>query len=271
MSNVLQFPSESARRPGFQPVRSTYSLREISRQFGLSEALIRRWTRDGLIPAPAGNQGDEIRYDFGALKRFRRVREMRAQGISLEQIERELRGQLSLFQAEKSALIRLPIQCTPFEEALLLFDSGDARAAEVFERAVREGDCVADAYCNLGIIAFGAGRMDHAFDCLTRSLKEDPRHFESHYNLANLYLDMGDYRLAKEHYEMAATLEPSFPNLYFNLGLSQALRGDLPAAAAALRRYCERVGEEERASVADLIATLERAIASPSVPAQKTS
>jgi tetratricopeptide (TPR) repeat protein len=272
MSNVLQFPSEAARRPAFQAVRSSYSLREIARQFGLSETLIRRWTREGLIPATAIASGD-LRYDFSALKRFRRVREMRAQGMSLDQIALELRGQLNLFPESQSELISLPIRVTPFEEALLLYDAGDPRAAEVFEKAIAAGDCVADAYCNLGILSFVGGRMDEAFDYLTRSLKEDPRHFESHYNLANLYLEIGDHRLAREHYELAAALEPSFPNLYFNLGLTQALGGDLQAALAALRKYCELVTEDERATCLDLISHLERAVASRAgaVPAQKSS
>ena len=276
MSNILQFPSEPNRRPGFQAVRSTYSLREISRQFGLSESLIRRWTRDGLVPAlspSATSAPGELSYDFSALKRFRRVRELRAQGVRLEQIERELRGQLNLFQTQQAGLIPLPIQRTPFEEALLLYDAGDPRAAEVFRLAIQETDCVADAYCNLGILAFESERMDEAFDCFTRSLKEDPRHFESHYNLANLYLEIGNHRLAKEHYEIAAKLEPSFPNLYFNLGLAHALQSDLADAVLALRKYCEVVPTDEAQPALDLIGNLERAISlhAVSLTAKKTS
>ncbi len=36
-----------------------------------------------------------------------------------------------------------------------------------------------------------------AFDCFTVSLAKDPWHFESHYNLGNLYLDKEDFHLAK--------------------------------------------------------------------------
>jgi hypothetical protein len=35
-------------------------------------------------------------------------------------------------------------------------------------------------------------------------LKNEPRHVEAHYNLANLYFDAGDLQLAKLHYESAA-------------------------------------------------------------------
>ena len=95
----------------------------------------------------------------------------------------------------------------------------DDRAEELYRRAIAEGDLVADAYCNLGIIASQAGRIAKAFDCFTKSLEHHSRHFESHYNLGNLYLEGDNLRLAKMHYELAAKINPTFPNLYFNLGL----------------------------------------------------
>jgi len=122
MSKVIQFPSDSTRRPSLQRVKSTYTVREISEQFGLSETYIRRWTREGFIEAARAETG-ELRYDFRALKQFRRVRELRAQGLSPKQIDAELRGQLNLFPGPEGRLIRLPIRLSPFEEALLLHEA----------------------------------------------------------------------------------------------------------------------------------------------------
>ena len=262
MSNLLQFPSGAARRSGLQAVQATYTLKEISRQFGLSETVLRRWTLEGLIPGASSPDGS-VRYTFSALKKFRRVREMRAAGMSLERIGLELRGQLNLFEDKQPGLLSLPVARTPFEEGLLLYDAGDVRAAQFFRKAIAEQDCPADAWCNLGILAFRDGKTDEAFDCLTKSLKEDPRHFESHYNLANLYLEIGDHRLAKEHYTIAAAIEPNFPNLYFNLGLTQTLRGELAEALASLRAYCKMItDEQERAPALDLIASIEQALSS---------
>ena len=264
MANLLQFPADRAARAGFEPVKATYTAREISRQFGLPEHLIRRWTREGLIPTVSGPE--EARYDFRALKQFRRLRELRARGVSLQTISRELRGQLNLFPEAPADLIRLPVRLSTFEEALLLFDAGDPGAAELFRRAIQESDCVADAYCNLGILESDAGRLNQAFDCLTNALAEDPRHFESHYNLANLYFEMGDYRLSRQHYELAGTLEPNFPNLYFNLGLVHALSGDLKAAVVALEQYKtliadDEAAQEEAARATELISRFESALA----------
>ena len=39
-----------------------------------------------------------------------------------------------------------------FEQALLSDERGDERAAELYRKAIEQQDCVADAFCNLGII-----------------------------------------------------------------------------------------------------------------------
>jgi tetratricopeptide (TPR) repeat protein len=265
MTKVIPFPAGPAEKFGFQRVKSTYTVREISRHFGLPEHYIRRWTREGLVEtAPEG--AGELRYDFHALILFRRVREMRGQGLSIRQIEAELRGQLNLFPEPMGRLIKLPLKLTPFEAALLLHERGDGRAEEAYWNAVHEGDCVADAFCNLGIIDYDAGRVTRAFDRFTHALGHDPRHFEAHFNLANLYFEAGDLRLAKLHYELGAQIEPFFSNVYFNLALVHASLNDISAAIGALRRGKEVASEDEDLSKMDeLLASLEAAAAPPAV------
>src|SRR6266566_4951656 len=132
-----------------------------------------------------------------------------------------------------------------FEQALMLDERGDPKAAELYAKAIAEQDCVADAYCNLGIIESQKGNTTKAFDCFTTSLKYDPRHSEAHYNLGNLYFDLNDFRLAQIHYEMAAEVDPGFPNVYFNLALVQAINNEPNAAVTARMRYQELVTEDE--------------------------
>ncbi len=245
---------------GFQRVQSTYTVREISQQFGLSEYHIRRWTREGIVQtAPSANAG-ELRYDFRALNVFRRVRELRHQGLSIRQIEAELHGQLNLFPEPEGRLIRLPLKLSPFEDALLLHEQGDARAVEAYRNAIHAGDCTADAYCNLGILEFEAGRMAAALDRFACALRHDPRHFESHFNLANLYFENGDLRLARLHYEAVAEIEPHCPNLYFNLGLVHAVNGDIEAAVAALNKAKDMAPDEDHRKVDEFLATLMRVL-----------
>ncbi len=255
MGELVQF------KYGFQRIQATYTVHEISRQFGLSEQHIRRWTRDGLIRTAASGGEEELRYDFRALKTFRQVRELRHRGMTMRQIAAELHGQLNLFSEPEGQLIKLPLNLSPFEAALMLHERGDRAAAEAYRKAIHEEDCVPDAYCNLGILEFEAGRMAAAFDCFTSALKRDPRHLESHFNLANLYFECGDQRLARVHYEFAAEIEPDFPNLYFNLGLVHAVDGDIEEAIAVLRKAKEKAPEEESGKVDEFLASLLKASA----------
>src|SRR6266480_4549013 len=236
-NKILSFPSRVPAKADYQRVKSNYSIREIKQLFGLSERTIRRWTEQGIIqgsPAPAPN--DYI-YDFQALTQFRRVRELRAQGQSIRQIEAELQGQLNLFRAIEAG--KLAHLLTPFEEALLLHEQSDPKAAESYLEAISEGDNVAEAYCNLGIINKDLGDISQALDNFTLSLKHEPRHVEAHYNLGNLYFDAGELPLARLHYEAAAQIAPGFSLVYFNLALVHYKLGDLSAALAAIANYKE--------------------------------
>jgi len=239
-TKVISFPSTVTSKADYQRVKSSYSIKEIKQLFGLSEKTIRRWTEQGIIHA--SSPAPDFVYDFQALTQFRRVRELRAQGHSIRQIEAELQGQLNLFRVEPPRVTRL---LTPFEEALLLHEQGDGAAAEHYLEAIKEGDNVAEAYCNLGIINLERGQIPNALDNFTLSLKNDPRHVEAHYNLANLYYDAGELQLAKLHYEAAAHIEPSFSLVYFNLSLVYHKLGDLNAASTTLEKYLQLEPEDE--------------------------
>ena len=245
---VISFPSPVPSKADYQRVKSSYSIKEIKQLFGLTEKTIRRWTEQGIIQASRSSKTSDFVYDFNALTQFRRVRELRAQGHSIRQIEAELQGQLNLFRIETPRLARL---LTPFEEALLLHEQGDASAAEHYLEAINDGDNVAEAYCNLGIINLERGQLSQALDNFTLSLKNDPRHVEAHYNLANLYYDAGDLQLAKLHYEAAAQIEPGFSLVYFNLSLVYHKVGDLSAASATLEKYRQLEPEDEDLEMLD--------------------
>src|SRR6185503_7756376 len=235
-NKVLNFPAPAPAKADYQRVKSSYSIREIKQLFGLSERTIRRWTEQGIIRAAAVTGDRDFTYDFHALTQFRRVRELRAQGLSIKQIEFELQGQLSLFRTAPSTVSRL---LTPFEEALALDEQGDPKAAEVYAEAISEGDNIAEAYCNLGIVELGRGDATKALDSFTLALKHEPRHLEGHYNLASLYYDIGNFRLALLHYEAAALIEPAFSRAHYNLALVHHKLSDWDKALAALKRYLE--------------------------------
>ena len=241
---VLAFPSPVPAKADYQRVKSSYSIREIKQMFGLSERTVRRWTEAGIIIGTPPGETGEYTYDFQALTLFRRVRDMRAQNLTIKQIEAELQGQMSLFRPEGGQL-QVSRLLTPFEEALVLHEQGDTAAGDFYQQAITEGDNIAEAYCNLGIIELDRGNMGGALENFAQSLKNDPRHVEAHYNLANLYYDAGDLHLAKLHYEAAAQIEPGFSLVYFNLSLVYHKLGDLSSASATLEKYRQLEPEDE--------------------------
>src|SRR3989442_2614400 len=248
---ILSFPSPVPAKADYQRVKSSYSLREIKQMFGLSERTVRRWTETGIIQGtPVGDSAADFTYDFQALTLFRRVREMRTQGLTIKQIEAELQGQLSLFRAEVSQ-VQVARLLTPFEEALLLHEQGDEKASEFYVEAINSGDNVAEAYCNLGIIELYRGNTIGALEEFTQSLKNDPRHVEAHYNLANLYYDAGNFPLARLHYEAATQIEPNFSLVYYNLALVYHRLNNVPGATQALRRYKELEPSDEEIELVD--------------------
>jgi len=172
-------------------------------------------------------------------------------------------GQLNIFFSVKQArVVQMSSQMDPFEHALKTDDSDHKKASDLYWKAIEAGDCVADAYCNLGIIAFQQGGTAKAIDCFTNSLKHDPRHFESHYNLANLYSDVGNLALAQVHYEISAEIQPEFPNIYFNLGLVYAMNKDYKKAVKTLSHYLELVPDHTENPAVELLASLKKSVGS---------
>jgi tetratricopeptide (TPR) repeat protein len=171
-----------------------------------------------------------------------------------------LEGQLNLFAQAEVKIIQLPSRFTPFEEALWLDEKGDSGAQEAYLKAIIAKDCVADANCNLGILESQSGNTAKAFDYFTESLKYEPRHLEAHYNLANLYFEENDYRLAKLHYEIAAEIEPEFSNIYFNLALVYAINEEFEDSISALFKYKSLVAPEEGVKADNLLNSLRKSL-----------
>jgi tetratricopeptide (TPR) repeat protein len=181
---------------------------------------------------------------------FERVKRRRRNGSS---------GQPDLF-SPSAEILRLPSKLSPFEEALLLDERNDGRTEEAYRRAIQEGDCVDGAYCNLGILLSKAGQTAKAFDCFTKGLQHNPRHFQSQFNLGNFYFEQDNLRLARMHYELAIELQPDFASVYFNVALVAALSNDLVFAIEALQRYKALAADREGNKVNDLLEKLQRAL-----------
>jgi tetratricopeptide (TPR) repeat protein len=172
---------------------------------------------------------------------------------------RQQNGQLNLFYGS-GKVVRLN-QLTAFEEALLLDEQGDKERARIgYLQAIEQEDSLPDAYCNLGIIESLEGTHAKAIDSFTHCLKIEPRHFEAQYNLANLYAEIGNLSLAKAHYEISIQLEPTFPNSYFNLGLTLAMNKEFDAAIKVLKQFRKIAPAEDQKLADDMIQKLMGAV-----------
>lgn len=170
-------------------------------------------------------------------------------------------NQLDLFLPAPTRIEAFAAPLGAFEQALLSDERGEANAAELYSRAIEGKDCVADAFCNLGILESKKGNVAKAFDCFTTCLKLDPRHLEAHYNLANLYFELNDFRLAQIHYEMALEVNASFANAYFNLALVHALNNELATAVATLTKYQQLAPADDARHAEDLLRSLRQSLA----------
>ena len=137
----------------------------------------------------------------------------------------EEHGQLNIFQQrERARVVSINEKSGSFESALRLHDQNIEEASNLYRKAIENGDHEADAYCNLGILESQKGNESAAIDCFTKALEKDPRHYEAQFNLANIYADAGNLKLAKLHYEVAREISDEDPNLHYKLADLELLK-----------------------------------------------
>ena len=167
-------------------------------------------------------------------------------------------GQLNLFNqiVAEPRVLKFSERSGFFEQALEMDERGDASAENLYLKAIEAGESVANAYCNLGILMNAKGEHAKAVDYLSRCLREHPRHYEAHYNLGNLYAELGNFALSKMHYEVSTEIEPTFPNGYYNLALVLISMHEYDLASKAILRYITLSPGSDHTVAHDLLKTL---------------
>ncbi len=151
-----------------------------------------------------------------------------------------------------------------FQQALEMDELGSPQTEDLYMTAVADGDCAPDALCNLGLLKLREGNRSGAFDCYTRALQHNPRHFESHYNLACFYLESRALDLAQLHLEICACLDPGrLPQVHLDLGVILTLKEEYDLAQQHLVSFKELSGGAE-ASKADALLGCVETLASAS-------
>ena len=72
---------------------------------------------------------------------------------------------------------------------------------------------------------------------MLQALKEDPRHPEAHFNLANLYLENDLAEPAAVHFELAVEFDPDMVDAHYNLALAYASLKDYRNALQSLESF----------------------------------
>ncbi|MFT5143869.1 MAG: tetratricopeptide (TPR) repeat protein [Thalassolituus oleivorans] len=182
----------------------------------------------------------------------------RAPGLVEDPEEKE---QLNLFSTRAANVVRLESGMSPFDAALMMDRTGRAEARTAYLDAVQSGDRVADAFCNLGIMEAASGAYDDAIEWFAKSLAASSDHFEAHYNLGCLYLDMEMFGPARVHLAIAAVKDPSSAELQFNLAVALAGTGQFALSAVALRQFRKLTPDPDQdESSGRLLEELEKAL-----------
>lgn len=169
-------------------------------------------------------------------------------------------SQLDIFIPRDSKIVEMSGSLTPFEEALVHDEKGNQKARALYQKAISKNDHPADAWCNLGILEYQEGNKSKAVSCFTHSLKEDPRHFEAHYNLANVYLDLENLELAKLHYEVASEIDPDHADVFYNLAVVYAMQKDFQKAIESLESHLNLVPGKESSDARGFLLSLKASL-----------
>ncbi|MFK7953027.1 MAG: tetratricopeptide repeat protein [Ekhidna sp.] len=167
-------------------------------------------------------------------------------------------GQMNIFDSvpDITPMRSMPKSNSFFEEALALDEANDNDAERYYLLAIENKESIEDAFCNLGIMMSGQDEFTKAIDYLTKCLKHNPRHFEAHYNLGNVYSDLGNLELAKVHYEVSTEIEPDYPNSFYNLGLVLISLKKYKEAILQINKYVELAPSSEHKTANELLKTL---------------
>ncbi len=155
----------------------------------------------------------------------------------------------------------LPTESSAFERALRLHDQDDLRARTWYKLAIESGDCVADAWCNLGILESGEGWKSKAIQCFRKAILVEPRHFEAHFHLGNLFFDSGNFSEARIHYRIAEDISADHPPLMHQQAMIMLMERQYGEAINLLKRYANMVDEASRQRAMGLIQRIRGTVA----------
>lgn len=255
-------PGDAANGP-----QDLYTVRDVSRIFGLSESRIRYWAQTGIVN-PSVERGGRRYYTFQDLIGIKTAVELLESGLSLQKVRKNLRMLRETLPRVEHPLSRLRIRSDGervvvvsedkvFEpesrQVLLDFRTGSFRdqvavlldlGRPVRNRTQPLSEADAEQPRQSAYRWFIEGlrldqnddTLEQAADAYRRALDLDPSLAAAHTNLGNIYHRLGRKADARAHYERALALDPDQPEARYNLANLHEQAGRLELAIAEYRR-----------------------------------
>jgi tetratricopeptide (TPR) repeat protein len=110
-----------------------------------------------------------------------------------------------------------------------------ARAAALYQDAVRIEPRYAVSQYNYGLALIAIGRKDEALEHLAAAAKLDPRNADAQFNLGVFFLQQKHFADAAGCFEATLKLKPGYATAHLRLGETLVELGRLPEAAAQFR------------------------------------
>lgn len=248
-----------------------FSVKDVSRLFGLSESRLRYWAQTGFI-GPSIRRGARRFYSFSDLIGIKVARELLSSGLSLQRVRKNLHSLRTLLPDVEQPLSRLRVLSdgehmwvqsgeATFDAAsgqlMFSLDTGDLQDEVVRvldlarppqpraaprppkKKAAKRPRAHRDAYrWFLEGLAHDESteRMDEAMDAYRRALELDPSLAAAHTNLGIACYRRGKTDEARQHFERALSLDPDLPEAGYNLANLHEETGELDLAIAEYRR-----------------------------------
>lgn len=128
---------------------------------------------------------------------------------------------------------------TPSEQAVVLYNDSNLRAALDALLAIKEADRTAQDWLLLGNLLQDQDRTSDAVFMYQRAILKDPKFYKAYYNLGNIYLADDKPFMAIANYRQVNKLNNKFAYGYYNLGCAYIKAGKLNKAKIAFIKAVE--------------------------------
>ncbi len=248
--------TEEPPAPG-RVMSGTYSCKEVSRLFGISEGRLRYWDRSGFL-SPTGHNGRRRCYTFQDLIGIRSAKTLLDEGVSLQRARRIVQSLREKVPASLHPLGNLRIMGDSktvtviddereFEadsgQLLLNFRVGDLEEEVVAElprnRNTAKERTAYEWYLEGCRLDENEETLPQAEEAYHRAIHLDPSLANAYTNLGNLLYRSGSIEDAKTLYEKAIDVDGVQPEAHYNLGFLEFEEGNLNEAERCFTRAVE--------------------------------